>query len=43
MDRNENSLEKLQLMETRKKIVIEERLLLQKLLNDVWQKTYPRW
>ena len=32
------------LMKTRKKIVIEEaRLLLQKLLNDVWQKTYPRW
>ena len=32
------------LMKTRKKIVIEEaRLLWQKLLNEGWQKTYPRW
>ena len=32
------------LMKTRKKIVIEEaRLLWQKLLNERWQKTYPRW
>ena len=32
------------LMKTRKKIVIEQaRLLWQKLLNEGWQKTYPRW
>ena len=32
------------LMKTRKEIVIEEaRLLWQKLLNEGWQKTYPRW
>jgi hypothetical protein len=32
------------LMKTRKKIVIEEaRLLWQKLLNEGWQKTNPRW
>ena len=32
------------LMKTRKKIHIEEaRLLWQKLLNEGWQKTYPRW
>jgi len=32
------------LMKTRKKIVIEEaRFLWQKLLNEGWQKTYPRW
>ena len=32
------------LMKTRKKIVIEEaRLFWQKLLNEGWQKTYPRW
>ena len=32
------------LMKTRKKIVIEEaRLLLQKLVDEGWQKTYPRW
>ena len=32
------------LMKTRKKIVIEEaRLLWQKLFNEGWQKTYPRW
>ena len=32
------------LMKTRKKIVIEEaRLLWQKLLNEGWVKTYPRW
>ena len=32
------------LMKTRKKIVIEEaRLLWQKLLNEGWGKTYPRW
>ena len=31
-------------MKTRKKIFIEEaRLLWQKLLNEGWQKTYPRW
>ena len=32
------------LMKTRKKIVIEEaRLFWQKLLNEGWVKTYPRW
>ena len=32
------------LMKTRKKIFIEEaRLLWQKLLNEGWVKTYPRW
>ena len=32
------------LMKTRKKIVIEEaRLLWQKLVDEGWQKTYPRW
>ena len=32
------------LMKTRKKIVIEEaRLLWQKLVDECWQKTYPRW
>ena len=32
------------LMKTRKKIVIEEaRLLWQKLLNEGWQKTSPKW
>ena len=32
------------LMKTRKEIVIEEaRILWQKLLNEGWQKTYPRW
>ena len=32
------------LMKTRKKIVIEEaRLLWQKLLNEGWKKTNPRW
>ena len=32
------------LMKTRKKIVIEEaRLLWQKLLNEGWEKTNPRW
>ena len=32
------------LMKTRKKIFIEEaRLLWQKLFNEGWQKTYPRW
>ena len=32
------------LMKTRKKIIIEEaRLLWQKLLNQGWQITYPRW
>ena len=32
------------LMKTRKKFVVEEaRLLWQKLLNEGWQKTYPRW
>ena len=32
------------LMKTRKKIFIEEaRLLLQKLVDEGWQKTYPRW
>ena len=32
------------LMKTRKKIVIEEaRLLWKKLLNEGWEKTYPRW
>ena len=32
------------LMKTRKKIVIEEaRLLWKNLLNEGWQKTYPRW
>ena len=32
------------LMKTRKQIVIEEaRLLLQKLVDEGWQKKYPRW
>ena len=32
------------LMKTRKKIVIEEaRLLWQKLLNEGWEKTNPKW
>ena len=32
------------LMKTRKEIVIEEaRILWQKLLNEGWQKTFPRW
>ena len=32
------------LMKNRKKILIEEaRLLWKKLLNEGWQKTYPRW
>ena len=32
------------LMKTRKKIFIKEaRLLWQKLFNEGWQKTYPRW
>ena len=32
------------LMKSRKKIYIKEaRLLWQKLLNEGWQKTYPRW
>jgi len=32
------------LMKTRKEIVIEEaRILWQKLLNEGWRKTYPRW
>ena len=36
--------EKPPLMKTRKKIIIEEaRLLWQKLLNQGWQITYPRW
>ncbi len=36
--------EKPPLMKTKKKIVIEEaRLLWQKLVDEGWQKTYPRW
>ena len=36
--------EKPPLMKTKKKIVIEEaRLLWQKLINEGWQKTNPRW
>ncbi len=32
------------LMKTRKRVVIQEaRLLWQKLLNEGWQKTNPRW
>ena len=32
------------LMKTRKKILIEEaRLLWQKLVDEGWQNTYPRW